>query len=108
MGPTGCTAAPHLRPLCTYHTCKINSLGCDPADPEWTTTYFDVRDRIEEIEESLFDGSNDTKWILLNEVTLITLTIWSADIIVIRHKSHFGLWLRRLSLRNKFPNMTKK
>src|SRR5262245_33861576 len=27
MGPTGCTAAPHLRPMCATHTCTMNSLG---------------------------------------------------------------------------------
>ncbi len=27
MGPTGCTVAPHLRPICTAHTCEVNEHG---------------------------------------------------------------------------------
>jgi hypothetical protein len=50
MGPNGCTAAPHLRPLCTVHNCSINALACDPDDPEWTDEYFKLRDSIEEAE----------------------------------------------------------
>jgi len=50
MGPTGCTAAPHLRPICTVHTCEINSLGCKRNDPEWTERYFVLREAIEELE----------------------------------------------------------
>jgi hypothetical protein len=49
MGAKGCVAAPHLRPLCTLHTCQINSLGCKPNDPQWTSRYFDLRDQIEEL-----------------------------------------------------------
>ena len=47
MGPTGCTVPPHFRPLCTLHTCAINGWGFKPGDPEWTTKYFDLRERIE-------------------------------------------------------------
>ena len=47
MGPDGCTAAPHHRPLCTLHVCSINSIGCDPKDPAWTRKYFDLRDQLE-------------------------------------------------------------
>lgn len=48
MGPEGCTVPPHLRPLCTMHTCAINSLGFKPNDPEWTERYFNLRSQIEE------------------------------------------------------------
>jgi len=48
MGPTGCTVAPHFRPLCTLHTCDINSLGFKKHDPEWTDRYFILRNQIEE------------------------------------------------------------
>lgn len=52
MGPTGCVAAPHLRPLCTFHTCEVNSWGSKSNDPEgkWTTEYFEVRTQIEALE----------------------------------------------------------
>lgn len=50
MDPTGCIAAPHLRPLCTMHTCRINGLGCDPKDPVWTKKYFELREEIESME----------------------------------------------------------
>lgn len=50
MGPTGCTAAPHLRPICTVHTCDINSMGTKPWAPAWTERYFDLRERINELE----------------------------------------------------------
>ena len=46
MGPNGCTAAPHLRPLCTLHTCEINSIGIKKNDPEWTKKYFELREKI--------------------------------------------------------------
>ena len=48
MGPQGCTVEPHLRPLCTLHTCAINGLGFKPGDPEWTEKYFKLREQIEE------------------------------------------------------------
>lgn len=47
MGPTGCTAAPHLRPLCTLHVCSIMGFGYKPNDEEWTNRYFELRERIE-------------------------------------------------------------
>lgn len=53
MGTTGCTAAPHLRPLCTLHTCEINCLGIKRGDPEWTKKYFDLRVEIENLEMEL-------------------------------------------------------
>jgi hypothetical protein len=49
MGPEGCTVAPHLRPLCTVHTCQIASLGFKPNDPEWTERYFELRNQLDEL-----------------------------------------------------------
>lgn len=49
MGPTGCKALPHLRPLCTLHTCDVQGIGCKRGDPDWTTRYFALRDEIEEL-----------------------------------------------------------
>ena len=46
MGPGGCVAAPHLRPLCTLHVCSINSLGFNPLDEEWTRKYSALRDKL--------------------------------------------------------------
>ena len=48
MGPNGCVAAPHLRPLCTFHTCGINSLGTS-GNQEWDQKYFDLRERIDDL-----------------------------------------------------------
>ena len=50
MGPTGCVVEPHLRPLCTFHTCDINGLGMKKGDPEWTSQYFELRGQIDELE----------------------------------------------------------
>lgn len=50
MGDNGCIAPPHLRPLCTLHTCEINSLGCKKGDPNWTRKYFTLRSKIEAAE----------------------------------------------------------
>lgn len=50
MGPNGCTAAPHLRPICTVHTCDVNSLGCKSGDPTWTERYMQLRNEIDELE----------------------------------------------------------
>ena len=49
MGPTGCIAPPHYRPLCTLHVCSINSLGFDPKDMKFTKKYFKLRDQIEDV-----------------------------------------------------------
>lgn len=51
MGPDGCVVEPHLRPLCTFHTCDINGLGFKKGDQEWTNKYFELRGQIEEIED---------------------------------------------------------
>lgn len=50
MGPNGCTAAPHLRPNCTAHTCAVNSAGFKPNDDKWNDRYFELR-RLIDIEE---------------------------------------------------------
>lgn len=50
MGPNGCTMPPHLRPLCTLHTCEINSVGIKRGDLKWTEDYFELRETIEELE----------------------------------------------------------
>lgn len=47
MGPTGCTAPPWTRPLCTLHVCSINSLVFDPKDPAFTKQYFKLRSKVE-------------------------------------------------------------
>ena len=53
MGPTGCVAAPHLRPICTVHTCEINDIGVKPGDKGWTDRYFRIRDRIDELDSTI-------------------------------------------------------
>lgn len=53
MGPEGCTAAPHFRPLCTLHTCDISSLGFKPGDRDWDRKYWFLRDQINELEYKL-------------------------------------------------------
>lgn len=54
MGEIGCLAAPHLRPICTLHTCDINSLGFKKGVGKeagnWTKRYFKLRSKIEELE----------------------------------------------------------
>jgi hypothetical protein len=54
MGPTGCIAPPHTRPVCTRHTCEINAFGFKRGDPEWTERYFEIRDEIEELEGAAY------------------------------------------------------
>lgn len=54
MSEIGCIVSPHLRPSCTMHTCEINSLGIKKNDKEWTNKYFELRNKIEIIEEKRF------------------------------------------------------
>ena len=54
MGPNGCTVAPHLRPICTAHTCEINEHGCKRGDPAWTERYYELQEEIALIEAELF------------------------------------------------------
>lgn len=56
LGENGCTVAPHLRPICTVHTCQIGSLGFKPGDPKWTKKYFKIRDTIDALE------SKEKRW----------------------------------------------
>lgn len=53
MGPDGCVAAPHLRPLCTVHLCCIQSFGGDPKDPEWTDRYWELRNELSDLEMAM-------------------------------------------------------
>jgi hypothetical protein len=50
MGPDGCTAAPHLRPICAVHTCEIEKWGFKQGDRDWTERYFRLRDEISTLE----------------------------------------------------------
>lgn len=54
MGPTGCTAAPHLRPMCTTHVCVMNSIGAKPGDLPWTQEFYRLHEQIQLIEMELF------------------------------------------------------
>jgi len=47
MGPNGCVAPPHLRPICTVHVCCIQGFGFNPDDPGWTREYFKLRKKLE-------------------------------------------------------------
>jgi hypothetical protein len=60
MGPTGCVVAPHLRPICTVHTCDINGMGFKrgPGSGPWTKRYFELR---EQIEDAMTPGEHDGK-----------------------------------------------
>jgi hypothetical protein len=49
MGRNGCTVAPHLRPLCTIHTCKIQAWSSS-GDRDWDKKYFDLREQIDHLE----------------------------------------------------------
>lgn len=53
MGPNGCTADPHLRPMCTMHTCDINGVGFKPGDEGWTIKYFRIRNKIADLEAQI-------------------------------------------------------
>lgn len=61
MGESGCIAPPHLRPMCTNHTCEMNGMGVKKDDPGgvWTKQYFDLRSKIEEAEFEFME--TDTK-----------------------------------------------
>jgi hypothetical protein len=54
LGEQGCTVAPHLRPLCTLHTCQINGVEVpgvhSSGDPDWDREYFALRDEINDLE----------------------------------------------------------
>jgi hypothetical protein len=44
-----CVVPPHLRPMCSLHQCKINSLGADLEDMKWTKEYFALRRKLERL-----------------------------------------------------------
>ena len=52
MGPTGCTALPHLRPWCTLHQCQIQETGCTK-DRTWDAKYFRLRNKLIRLEQQL-------------------------------------------------------
>lgn len=54
MGPDGCTAAPHLRPICTAHTCDISEFACKRGDAGWTARYYELTEAITKIEAEIF------------------------------------------------------
>jgi hypothetical protein len=49
MGPTGCTAAPYLRPMCSLHLCAINGIGLT-GDKKFDADYYKLREKIEQEE----------------------------------------------------------
>lgn len=53
MGPSGCTAEPHLRPICTAHTCEICLHGEKRGDPAWTARYYEITAKIASLEEEI-------------------------------------------------------
>lgn len=50
MGDKGCTAPPHMRPLCAVHSCVIAKMGGNPKDPAWTERYWELRNEIDLLE----------------------------------------------------------
>lgn len=52
MGANGCTAEPHLRPLCTVHVCEKQLM----IDPKFHDAYFELREQIDELEYELHSG----------------------------------------------------
>jgi hypothetical protein len=52
MGPTGCTALPHLRPWCTLHQCQIQETG-STKDRSWDAKYFRLRNKLIRLEQQL-------------------------------------------------------
>ena len=55
MGDDGCTAAPHLRPICSAHTCEVCTHGAKRGDPAWTARYYEITYAIAEIEAVVFE-----------------------------------------------------
>lgn len=63
MSETGCVVAPHLRPLCTLHTCDINAVGLKvhpKVDAKWDRRYWRLREQIERLELAYDDRSGKT------------------------------------------------
>ncbi|MEQ1863422.1 MAG: hypothetical protein ABL996_02090 [Micropepsaceae bacterium] len=57
MGDDGCTAAAHLRPICTAHTCEICAHGEKRGDAVWTARYLDLMQAIGELELCAFESA---------------------------------------------------
>ena len=53
MGPGGCTAAPHLRPICTAYTCEVCQHGEKRGDAAWTERYRELCASIATLEAKL-------------------------------------------------------
>jgi hypothetical protein len=51
MGPLGCIAEPHLRPVCAVHCCPMVEHGEKPGDMDWTRAYAELLAQIKEIED---------------------------------------------------------
>jgi hypothetical protein len=51
LGPQGCIAAPHLRPVCSVHACCVAEFGGKPGQPEWTARYHKLKNAILAIED---------------------------------------------------------
>ncbi len=58
MGDDGCTAAPHLRPVCTAHTCEMCAHGEKRGDAVWTARYHEIMAAIAAIEADLFETAS--------------------------------------------------
>jgi hypothetical protein len=54
MGPSGCTALPHLRPWCSLHHCQIQAAGTTNDRP-WDRRYFRLRNKLLRLEQQLAD-----------------------------------------------------
>lgn len=57
MGSRGCTVAPHLRPMCTAHTCEVCAHGGKRGDEAWTSRYYELMDAISELEAVVLRSS---------------------------------------------------
>ena len=57
MGDDGCTALPHLRPMCTAHTCEMCEHGEKRGDPAWTAHYHEIMAAIGALEAVVFEGA---------------------------------------------------
>jgi hypothetical protein len=50
MGPDGCVAPPHTRPLCTVHVCEDTLMSLELEDRKWTKKYWSLRQKIDGLE----------------------------------------------------------
>jgi hypothetical protein len=51
LGPAGCIAEPHLRPVCSVHACCVAEFGGKPGHPDWTARYHALKNAILAIED---------------------------------------------------------